>query len=38
MNIILLKHGTKYTADDVNKIYISLSAYTSAKFYKYIHE
>ena len=33
MNIILLKHGTKYSADDVNKIYISLSAYTSAKFY-----
>ena len=33
MNIILLKHGTKYNADDVNKIYIALSPYTSAKFY-----
>ena len=33
MNIILLKHGIKYSAEDVNKIYVSLSPYTSAKFY-----
>jgi len=33
MNIILLKHGTKYGADDVNKIYHSLKDYTSANFY-----
>ena len=33
MNIILLKHGTKYSADDVNKIYHSLKDYTSANFY-----
>lgn len=33
MNIILLKHGTKYNANDVNKIYYSLKDYTSANFY-----
>ena len=33
MNIILLKHGTKYCAEDVNKIYHSLKNYTSANFY-----
>ena len=33
MNIILLKHGTKYSADNVNEIYDSLKDYTSANFY-----
>jgi len=33
MNIILLKHGDKYTAEDVNKQALSIAKYTSNKIY-----
>ena len=33
MNIILLKHGTKYSATDVNRQALSLQKYTNEKIY-----
>ena len=33
MNVILLKHGTKYSAEDVNKQALSIAKYTSNKIY-----